>query len=194
LKENSLAKRYAAGLIKTLKDEKEYQDVKKELEQFLELLNSIDQFKAGMETLLFSKTQKVEVLDSLNKKIKFKDKTYQFLLTVLDENRLIYLGTMIELLEELWFEQSGIEKLKVYSAIPLNTKLEKKLVDNLEKAFHKSIVLEKEIDKSLIAGIKIQRGLVYYDFSIEGNLKKLKEALLSDDSLTTQTQASAGEH
>lgn len=196
MKENSLAKRYASGLIKTLKDEKEYQDVKKELEQFLELLNSIDEFKAGMETLLFSNTQKKEVLDSINQKIKFKDKTYKFLLTVMDENRLVYLDAILNMLEELWFDKSGIEKLKVFSAVPLNAKLEKKLIQNLEKAFDKSIVLEKEIDESLIAGIKIQRGLVYYDFSIEGNLKKLKQALLTDDVITAPAaeKKSAGEH
>jgi F-type H+-transporting ATPase subunit delta len=196
LKENSLAKRYAAGLIKTLKDEKEYRDVKVELEQFLGLLNNIPDFKAGMETLLFSKNQKKDVLDSINKKVKFKDKTYKFLLTVLDENRLLYLDAMIQVLEELWFEKSGIEKLKVFSAVPLSSKLEKKLVQNLEKAFDKSIVLEKEIDESLIAGIKIQRGLVYYDFSIEGNLKKLKQALLTEDftAVDPGKEASAGEH
>lgn len=196
MKENSLAKRYASGLIKTLKDEKEYQTVKKELVQFLDLLNSIDEFKAGMETLLFSNTQKKDVLDSINKKIKFTDKTYKFLLTVLEENRLVHLDVMIYMLEELWFEKNGIEKLKVFSAVPLNDTLEKKLIQNLEKAFDKSIVLEKEIDESLIAGIKIQRGLVYYDFSIEGNLKKLKQALLTDDTPTAKTaeNKSSGEH
>ena len=75
MKENSLAKRYAAGLIKTIKSEKEYAEVKQELEEFLVLLNKIDQFKAGMETLLFSKNQKKDVLESLNKKIKFKTNT-----------------------------------------------------------------------------------------------------------------------
>ncbi len=196
MKENSLAKRYAAGLIKTLENEKEYRDVKKELEQFLELLDSIHQFKAGMETLLFSKSQKKEVLDSLHEKIKFKKKTYRFLLTVMEENRLIYLDAILRLLEELWFEKSGIEKMKVYSAVPLGSALEKELVKKLEQAFKKTIVLEKEIDSSLIAGIKIQRGLVYYDFSIEGNLKKLKEALLSDDTISVDLKsgASAGEH
>jgi F-type H+-transporting ATPase subunit delta len=196
LKENSLAKRYAAGLIKTLKDEQEYRDIKNELQQFLELLNSIDQLKAGMETLLFSNSQKKEVLDSLNEKINFNQKTYQFLLTVLEENRLVYLETMLQLLEELWFEKNGIEKLKVYSVIPLSPTLEEKLVKNLEQAFNKTVVLEKEIDETLLAGIKIQKGLVYYDFSIEGNLKKLKQALLSDDSISVDigSGASAGEH
>jgi len=195
LKENNLAKRYASGLIKTFEDEKEYLGVKEELEQFLGLLNDIHQFKAGMETLLFSKSQKIEVLDALKEKIKFRDKTYKFLLTILEENRLNYLDLMIQLLEDLWFEKNNIEKMKVYSAVALSAALEKKLIKKLEQAFKKTIVLEKEIDKTLIAGIKIQRGLVFYDFSIEGNLRKLKEALLSDGPVAkTEKEASAGEH
>lgn len=178
LKENSLAKRYASGLIKTVDSEKEYREIKKELEEFLQLLNSIEELKAGMETLLFSKRQKKDILDSLQQKIKFKEKTYRFLLEVLEENRLVFLDVMIQMLEELWFEKNNIEKMKVFSAIPLSAALERKLIKNLEKSFNKKIVLEKERAPSLIAGIKIQRGLVYYDFSIQGNLKKLKEALV----------------
>jgi ATP synthase F1 delta subunit len=184
LKESSIAKRYAEGLIKTLASENEYLAIKHELEEFLNVLNSIDEFRAGMETLLFSKGQKKEVLDSINQKMTFNKKTYQFLLTILEENRLIFLDTIIQLLEKLWFEKSGIEKLQVFSAIPLSARLEKQLITNLETAFNKKIIIEKKQDPSLIAGIKIQRGLVFYDFSIEGNLKKLKEALLADEFLT----------
>jgi F-type H+-transporting ATPase subunit delta len=192
LKESSIAKRYAEGLIKTLASESEYLAAKRELEEFLNVLNSIDEFRAGMETLLFSKGQKKEILASIHQKITFNKKTYQFLLTVLEENRLIFLDTIIQLLEKLWFEKNGIEKLQVFSAIPLSTRLEKQLITNLETAFNKKIVIEKEIDPSLIAGIKIQRGLVFYDFSIEGNLKKLKEALLADEFLTGLS--AGGEH
>lgn len=194
MRENSIAKRYASGLIKTLKSEKEYQDIKKELEEFLVLLNSIEDFKAGMETLLFSKKQKREILDSLRQKIKLNEKTYRFLLELMEENRLVFLDTMIQLLEELWFEKNGIEKLKVYSAVPIIEKLENKLIKNLEESFNKKIIIEKKVDPSLIAGIKIQRGLVYYDFSIQGNLKKLKEALVADESLAEASVAAVGEH
>jgi F0F1-type ATP synthase delta subunit len=62
----------------------------------------------------------------------------------------------------------------------LSEKLENRLKKNLEKSFDKKIVIDKEIDPSLIAGIKIQRGSIFYDFSIEGNLKKLKDAILTE--------------
>jgi len=182
-KESRAAKRYALGLVKTLGSESEYRLVKRELEAFLELLNRIDEFKAGMETFLFTKKQKKEILDSLHQELKFQEKTYRFLWTVLEESRMVCLDSIIRLLEELWFEKNGIEKLTVFSVVPLTPKLENKLKRNLEAAFKKKVALEKAIDRSLIAGIKIQRGHVFYDFSIQGNLRKLREALAADDSI-----------
>lgn len=181
MKESSVAKRYATGLIKTLTSENEYQLIKKELETFLQVLDSIEEFKTGMGTLLFSKSQKKEILDTLDQKVKLNKKTYQFLWTILEENRLMVLDSIITILEDLWFEKNGIEKLKVYSAVALGPAQEKKLITNLEAAFKKRIVIEKEVDPSLLAGLKVRRGHVFYDFSIEGNLKKLKDALVAGE-------------
>ncbi len=180
MKENSVAKRYARALVKTIGDETEYRGVKEELLEFKKILDTNHEFKAGMETMLFTQYQKRDVLQSIQEKAGFNQKTFNFLLSLVDENRMLVLDSIIQLLEEIWFETNGVEKLKVYSAVTLNKALEKKLVDQLEKAFDKKIVLEKDVDPALIAGIKIQRGLVFYDFSVEGNLKKLKQALLSE--------------
>lgn len=188
MRENSLAKRYARALIKTFADENEYLAVKEELEAFRRILDENSEFKAGMETFLFSKQQKKEIIETLNKNIKFKEKTVNFLFSLVDENRFIVLDGIIYLLEELWYEANGIEKLKVYSAVALTKKLENKLVESLETSFKKKIIIDTEIDPSLIAGLKVQRGSVFYDFSIDGNLKKLKDALLTD------IEASVGEH
>ncbi|MCP4218608.1 MAG: ATP synthase F1 subunit delta, partial [bacterium] len=166
-------------------------------EEFLNLLDKKKECKSGMETLLFFKIQKKEILDSIHKKVKFKEKTLNFILSLLDANRMAILPGVITLLEELWFEKKGIERLKVYSAIALSSGLEKKLKAKLEESFNKKIVIDAEIDPSLIAGLKIQRGSIYYDFSVDGNLKKLKEALLMDAEIAetkgSGTAASAGE-
>ena len=88
---------------------------------------------------------------------------------------------IISQMEELWYEKNGIEKFKVYSAVELSENQEKRLIEELEKYHKKRVIFEKEIDKSLIAGIKIQKGSVFYDFSINGNLNKLKDALLEEN-------------
>ncbi|MEN8154873.1 MAG: ATP synthase F1 subunit delta [Acidobacteriota bacterium] len=180
MKERSLARKYTKALVETLNNEDEYRSVKGEVLLFLDMISKDKNLFAGMSTLLFSYQQKLSVLDLLKSKAELNKKTYNFLNVVLEENRIVYLEKMVELMDELWFETQGIEKLKIFSAKVIESDLEKKLIDNLERSFKKKVVLEKEIDRSLIAGIKIQRGSVYYDFSIEGNLKKLKESLLDD--------------
>lgn len=179
LRESSVAQRYARALIKAIKDESEYLQIKKELETFSGLLRQNAEFKAGMETFLFPKPRKKELLETIQKETKFKEKTINFLFDLVEKNRMSLLDIIIRLLETQWLEANGIEKLKVYSAVALNDKLEKKLIEGLEKSFARKIKIQKEIDPSLVAGIKVQRGSIFYDFSIAGNLKKFKDALLT---------------
>lgn len=178
MKESNIAKRYARALIKTITDEQDYVEIKKELEIFSELLKQNHELKAGMETSLFSKSQKKKFLETIHNEIKSREKTFSFLLTLVDENRMTLLDIIIQLLETQWLESNGIEKLNVYSAVALNDKLEEELIKALETFFAKKIKIEKKIDATLLGGIKIQRGSIFYDFSIAGNLKKFKDALL----------------
>lgn len=180
MKTNNIARRYATGLIKSIAEQKEYELLRRELEEFQSLVEDDPGLKAGMTTLLFSKKQKLDMLSTIHQQAGMAEKTFNFLQAVIEANRLVFLPNIIELMENLWFQKNGIEKLTVYSVIPLESSSEKKLQAKLEKSFGKKIVLEKEIDPTLIAGIKIQKGSVFYDFSIQGNLKKLKEALIEE--------------
>ena len=84
-------------------------------------------------------------------------------------------------MEDQWYESRGIEKFVLISAVELDQDQETKLKDRLKKALSKDVVFEKQIDPSLLAGIKLMKGSIYYDFSIEGNLKKLRESLVGDE-------------
>ncbi len=180
MKANNIARRYATGLIKSVDNQKEYDTVRLELIEFQSLVDGNAGLKAGMTTLLFSKKQKIEMLFTIHQEAKMAEKTFNFLQAVIEANRLIFLPIIIELMDDLWFQKNDIEKLTVFSVIPLESSAEKKLQAKLETSFGKKVVLEKEIDPTLIAGIKIQKGSVFYDFSIQGNLKKLKEALAEE--------------
>ena len=175
----SLARKYSKALVETVKDEKELETIKKELNFIMSMINKDENMKVSMETPLLSYSQKIEVLDIFKDKANLSDKVYKFFIVVIEENRMIFLEKMIELIDECWYQMHDMEKLKVYSAYPLDSAMENELLEKLQKVFNKKIVLEKEIDKTLIAGIKVERGSIYYDFSIEGNLKKLKESLIS---------------
>ncbi len=188
MRENSLAKRYAKAIVGIIKNEKEYKVLKEDLENFNNLLDINQEFKAGMETSLFSKQQKIDLFDSIKPKMKFNQKTVKFLMEIIEANRVSVVESIIETMEHLWFEKTGVEKFKVYSAVKLDKKLEEKLILNLEASLNKKIVLEKEIEPSLIAGIKLKKGSIFYDFSIEGNLKKLYETLTEGSDKDSEIQ------
>ncbi len=177
MKESTIAKRYAKAMAESIHDEGEYREIKGQLVLLAELLAKNLNFKSGMETLLFSKKQKRELLESIRDRLNLNPKTHNFLLALIEENRMMLLDQIVDFLEDFWFEKKGIEKITVFSAFPLDDRQQNELIHQLEKSFQKKIVIENQPDPSLIGGIKIKRGSTYFDFSIEGNLKKLREVL-----------------
>ncbi len=179
----SLAKKYTKALSESIKDKNEFDLIKNDLELFLAFSNTDEKLKAGMETMLFSVNQKLEILDLYNSKAKLNEKTYNFLKVIIENNRISYLDTMIEMMEEQWYESKGVQKFVLYSAVPLEIEQEQRLKDKLGIKLKCDVVFEKKIDPSLIAGIKLKKGSIFYDFSIEGNLKKLRESLIGENSI-----------
>jgi len=191
MSENLVAKRYARALVQSIGSETEYDTIRSQLEAFGRLLAGDERFSAGMETQLLSKGQKRELLAALQAELGFAPKTIRFLEALLEENRVGVLAAIMDRLEADWFEKNGVEKLRVYSAVPLDGAQEKALSDKMASAFAKKIVIENRHDPSLIAGLKIQRGSVFYDFSIEGNLKRLRETI--QETVIPETPDNLGE-
>jgi F-type H+-transporting ATPase subunit delta len=173
----TIAKRYAKALVDSIQLQEEYLEITGQLGQFLELLKRDVAFRSGMETVLFAKKQKRDILSTIRDQMGLEDKASNFLMVLIEENRLIFLEEILKGVAQFWYEKKGIEKFNVLSAIPLDQGQKKRLITQLEAALKKKVEIENHLDPSLIAGIKLQRGSVFYDFSIAGNLKKLKQEL-----------------
>jgi F-type H+-transporting ATPase subunit delta len=180
MKESSLVKRYAKALVLAMADEAEFQRVRGELLRFLELLASDDRLKVGLATSLISPTEKARALDIVSANMHLHDKTLQFLLTVAAENRMAFLEPMVQHLAHAWFEARGIEIVTVDSAVELSAGQKERLRGNLKRALAGDVTLEFRLDPGLVAGIRIGRGSVQYDFSLAGSLKKLRETLVGE--------------
>ena len=178
---SSLAKRYARGVIKSVASEEEYTTIKDELEQFDLLLSKNRDFYSGLVTPLLARDQKRELLEVIRGKGGFSDKTMNFLMTLLEENRFSWLREILDMMDALWLVNRGIEKLRVTSAVPLDEDLASRLRARLEKAFEGPVQLEMDTNPDLIAGIRIQRGSVAYDLSIAGNLRKLYQRIVGGE-------------
>ncbi len=180
MKGNSLVKRYAKALVLAMDDEAEFQRVRRELLGFLELLAADEHLKIGLATSLISPAEKARALDIVSAKMNLHDKTLQFLLTVAAENRMAFLEPMVQGLARAWHEARGIEIVTVDSVVELSAGQKDRLRGKLEKALAGDVALEFRLDPALVAGIRIGRGSVQYDFSLAGSLKKLRETLVGE--------------
>jgi F-type H+-transporting ATPase subunit delta len=180
MKGNNLVKRYAKALVLAMDDEAEFQRVSGELSDFLGLLAADEKLKIGLTTSLISPVEKIAVINIIHAKMNLHTKTYQFLLTVAAENRMAYLGTMVGELPDAWCDARGIEKVTVFSVVELSDRQKDRLRENLEKVLAGKVALEFHLQPELIAGIRLGRGSVQYDFSLAGSLKKLRETLVGE--------------
>lgn len=180
MKESSLVKRYAKALVLTVANESEFKRITAELNDVLALLAADDKLKTGMATFMISQPEKIKALNIIKDKMNLHDKSFRFLLTVAAENRFAYLEQIVEQLPDAWCNVHGVEKITVFSAVELNAGQRKRLLDNLEKALQKKIMLYYQVEPALIAGISLQRGSLRYDYSLAGRLQKLRESLVGE--------------
>jgi F-type H+-transporting ATPase subunit delta len=180
MKESSLVKRYAKALVLTVADEGEFKRIHAELNDVLVLLTADNKLKIGMATFMISQPEKIKALHIIKEKMNLHDKTFRFLLTVADENRFVYLEQIVRQLPDAWCNVHGVEKITVFSAMELDGVQKERLLRNLKKALQKPISLQFRTDPDLIAGISLQRGSLCYDYSLAGNLKKLRESLVGE--------------
>ncbi len=180
MSENSLARRYARALVACLAGEEQYRRVRDDLDRFNQVLDGDEQLRTGMQTFLFSTAQKQTALAAAGAALAMDPLTQRFLGTLLEENRLALLPHLGGEVDRLWRERQGQETVVVWSVLPLEPRQRDELARSLERSFKLRVVLENRIDPGLVAGIRVERGSTVYDFSLQGNLQKLREAIAGD--------------
>lgn len=102
------------------------------------------------------------------------------LITVLAENkRLLLLGEISALYEEMKAELQNTVDVVVTAAYPLSDAQADKLAKALKAKLQRDVRMTSEVDESLIGGAIIRAGDLVIDGSLTGKLSKLAEAMKS---------------
>jgi len=177
MKNQVLVKRYTLGLIKSIKDEREFAILKHQIFDIEEFLSKQSELKDVLSSPFFPTTKKIEIAREIFSKIQLKKKALRFLLILVENKRLELLPDIIELMPDLWNSEKGIATFEVSSVVPLTEDQKKKLKKGLEQLEKKQVALKYRIDSSLIGGISIKKENLVYDASVKGNLLKIKEKI-----------------
>jgi F-type H+-transporting ATPase subunit delta len=166
-----VAKRYARAFLETASEE-----------EIIELLQIRDELERG-KTLFYLSLPSF----SINKKEEFlfsflpalSENLKRFLLLLLRKRRIALLPEIIEELLRLKREREGIAEALVRSAIPLLPEERERLGKILENRLGKRIILQEEVDPSLIGGLTVEVEGDMIDASLKGFLIRLRERLIS---------------
>jgi len=175
MKRQILVKRYAQGLINTIKKSKEFDLLYRNLEAFERILANHTKLRTLLKSSFISQTKKKDVTVEVLKNLSLEEKTCRFLILLVENNRLILLPEILKLLPLLWNEKQGISSIEVSSVVPLSDSQKKKLQDKLEKLEKRPVSLEYKINPGLIGGLSIRKKNIIYDVSIKGSLDRLEE-------------------
>jgi len=180
MRNRTLIRRYAQGLINSAKNKKEFGSLCAELGKFDDLLSSNTQLKETLISPLLPVSKKKEIANLILERTSLGDKVKRFFLLLVENNRLVLLPEIRELLPMLWNEEQGIVTFEVSSVIPLNPSQKKRLEEKLAVLEQRSVTLTYMIDPSLIGGLSIRKGNTVYDASIQGDLERLKQKIIEE--------------
>lgn len=101
----------------------------------------------------------------------------RFLELLADNRRLRELPEIAALFEQLQREAEHVLKVRVRSAVALDDAEAARLLEALQRRFHRRIELERSIDPAVLGGAVIDAGEVVIDGSLKSRLARLETAL-----------------
>lgn len=107
------------------------------------------------------------------------EKGQNFISLLAENKRLLLLPMIVEQFEILKAKQEQLSRVNIKSAYALNTDVEQKLANALEKKLNCRVEVESAVDETLIGGVVIRTGDLVIDNSVRGRLAKLTESVKS---------------
>jgi F-type H+-transporting ATPase subunit delta len=172
----SIARRYARALLDAAGASAD--EVRGQLDDLWATLSSSDELLDVMSNPAYSRVQRQAIVDSLLKASGTVNHSLANLLKLLtDRNRSAFLGDIARIYGDLVDIKLGRIRGKVHSASPLAAEQLKSLEQSLETLTQANVVLQAQVDPSLLGGLTAQVGGVMYDGSLRNQLNQLGRTL-----------------
>ncbi|MES2624034.1 MAG: F0F1 ATP synthase subunit delta [Pseudomonadota bacterium] len=105
------------------------------------------------------------------------DGAKNFVRVLAANKRLILLGEIVSLFEELKADHERVVDVDVISAFSMDEGAQQKLASALKQRLQRDVKLHTSVDKSLIGGLVVRAGDLVIDGSVRGKLNKLIETM-----------------
>ena len=167
-----IANVYARSLFEVAQEHDTLDDIKEQLGQFADEMDSNRELQVFFFSPYFSSAEKK---DGVQKVIDNGDEhLVRFLELLAERHRMPALFRIRREFDRLWAEENRLLPVTITSAVELEGDTVKDLAKKIEDQTGRQIELTTHVDPNLIGGLQMRVGNMIYDASIKNRLEKLR--------------------
>jgi F-type H+-transporting ATPase subunit delta len=174
---NALARRYAKALVQLGSEGGLVDRFREELAAVDQLFAGNAEVRAAFADPALTQDQKKSIMKELIAKLGSSELVSNFLLLLVDKNRVAFLGQIVDTYEKLADEFSGVIRPIIRTAFALDDAQVASIQAALEKKTGKKVLPQMVVDASLLGGVVTQIGDIAYDNSVKTQLKRIQDIL-----------------
>ncbi|MDC0073869.1 F0F1 ATP synthase subunit delta [Alphaproteobacteria bacterium] len=175
--ESKISERYVGALFELAAERGAVDRVGNDLAQLSRMMKENDLFRSVVETPILDREKQVNAMTALTERAGMDVLSRNFVSLLASNRRLHALSEMITAYDLMVSSSKGEINVEITSVLPLSEKQNSNLKKKIEKALGADIVLETQIDETLIGGLVIKIGSRMIDNSISTKLQNLKVAM-----------------
>lgn len=172
-----LDRRYALALFEVAEKKGKVEQYLQELRNIVVLMKNDDDFMKLVKHPQISTSSKKKLFTDIFKG-KIDEELLSFLLILIDKGRILELEGKLREMEKINLERNNTVIAKVKTVISLQDDQRKNLVEKLEKKFNKKILLQEELDPSIIGGVYVQVNNDVIDGTVKSKIEEMKKLML----------------
>jgi F-type H+-transporting ATPase subunit delta len=174
---NAIARRYAKALVQLAIEEGGVEKFHAELTAFEAVLADNPELRAILNSPSYRIEAKRGMVQDLIARLEQSATVSNFLLLVLEKNRLNYLPQIVVSYGMFADELSGVVRPTLTSAMPLDAGQVEEIKGTLAKYTGKRVILKVEVDPTLIGGVVTRIGDMAFDGSLKTQLTRIGDIL-----------------
>jgi F-type H+-transporting ATPase subunit delta len=175
----SVSRRYARALFQIGVDSGTFEALGQELSDLAEVFAGSVELRQTLENPSFKPSEKRAILEKLLPRVAPSRTVQSFALLLLERGRIAALPSIARAYRELVDGHTGRVRATVVSAQPLAAGDLDRVRQALEKRTKKKVLLESQVDPSLIGGLVARVGDLVLDGSVRTQLATLRQKLLN---------------
>lgn len=176
-----LIERYAKALGESLAGPDELREATEALSRLALFCQQTPAFKSALENPAHAIGHRRQLLDAALDAHQALPRMRNFMHALLERNRMSLLPAIAAQFDRSIDNWLNTVEVTVVTAVPLTEDLRGRLMKPLERLAGKTVRLRNKVDPSLVAGLVVYMWGVYFDFSLQTRIERLRQLLLAED-------------